>query len=42
VLATHTISRMLHRVLAENWEAERAVEEAHKNVVEIYARHQEG
>jgi multiple sugar transport system substrate-binding protein len=42
VLATYTLGRMLHRVLAENWEAERAVEEAHKNVVEIYARHQEG
>jgi multiple sugar transport system substrate-binding protein len=42
VLATYTIGRMLHRVLVENWEAERAVEEAHKKVVEIYARHQEG
>jgi hypothetical protein len=42
VLATYTIGRMLHRVLVENWEAERAVEEAHKKVVAIYARHQEG
>jgi multiple sugar transport system substrate-binding protein len=42
VLATYTLGRMLHRVLAENWEAERAVEEAHKKVVEIYARHKEG
>jgi hypothetical protein len=33
---------MLHRVLVENWEAERAVEEAHKKVVEIYARYPEG
>ena len=41
VLATYTIGRMLHRVLVENWEAERAVEEAHKKVVELYARHQE-
>jgi hypothetical protein len=32
---------MLHRVLVENWDAERAVEEAHKKVVEIYARYQE-
>ena len=30
---------MMHRVLVENWEAEKAVEEAHKKVVEIYARH---
>jgi hypothetical protein len=32
---------MLHRVLIEDWEAEKAVEEAHKKVVEIYARQQE-
>jgi hypothetical protein len=25
----------------DNWEAEKAVEEAHKKVAEIYARHQE-
>jgi hypothetical protein len=41
VLATYTIGHMLHRVLVENWDAERAVEEAHKKVVEIYARYQE-
>ena len=35
------IGRMMHRVLVENWEAEKAVEEAHKKIVEIYARHQE-
>jgi hypothetical protein len=29
---------MMHRVLVENWEAEKAVEEAHQKVVEIYAR----
>ena len=28
---------MMHHVLVENWEAEKAVEEAHKKVVEIYA-----
>jgi len=42
VLATFTIGHMLHRVLVESWEAEKAVEEAHKKVAEIYARHQEG
>ena len=42
VLATYTIARMMHRVLVENWEAEKAVEEAHKKVVEIYARYPEG
>jgi len=41
VASTYLIGRMMHRVLVENWEAEKAVEEAHKKVVEIYARHQE-
>ena len=36
---TVCIARMMHRVLVESWEAEKAVEEAHKKVVEIYARH---
>jgi hypothetical protein len=42
VLATSVIARMMHRVLVENWEAEKAVEEAHKKTVEIYARHAVG
>jgi hypothetical protein len=42
VLATFVIGRMMHRVLVENWAAEKAVEEAHKKVVDIYARHQAG
>jgi hypothetical protein len=42
VLANFTIGRMMHRVLVESWEVEKAVEEAHKKVVEIYARHQLG
>jgi multiple sugar transport system substrate-binding protein len=42
VLATYVIGHMMHRVLVENWEAEKAVEEAHNKVVEIYTRHQEG
>ena len=41
VSSTYLIGRMMHRVLVENWEAEKAVEEAHKKVAEIYARHQE-
>ena len=41
VASTYVIGRMMHRVLVDSWEAERAVEEAHKKVVEIYARHQE-
>lgn len=40
VIATNVLARMMHRVLVENWEAEKAVEEAHKKVVEIYARYQ--
>ena len=42
VLATFVIGRMMHNVLVENWEAEKAVEAAHKKVVEIYARYAEG
>jgi len=41
VSSSYLIGRMMHRVLVENWEAEKAVEEAHKKIVEIYARHQE-
>lgn len=41
VIATSVIARMMHRVLVEKWEAEKAVEEAHKKAVEIYARHHE-
>jgi hypothetical protein len=42
VQVTHVISRMIHQVLVENWEPEKAVEDAHKKVVEIYARYAEG
>ena len=41
VASTYVMGRMMHRVLVDNWEAEKAVEEAHKKVTEIYARHQE-
>jgi multiple sugar transport system substrate-binding protein len=42
VWSTNTMARMMHRVLVDNWEAEKAVEEAHKKVAEVYARYQEG
>jgi len=42
VLATNVINRMMQAVLVENVEAEKAVEDAHKKVVEIYARYPEG
>jgi multiple sugar transport system substrate-binding protein len=41
VFTTSVVSRMMHHVLVENWEAEKAVEEAHKKAAEIYARHQQ-
>ena len=41
VLTTYVIGRMIQRVLVESWEAEKAVEEAHKQIAEIYARYQE-
>ena len=42
VMVTNVMARMVHRVLVDNWEAEKAVEEAHNKVVEIYARYPEG
>jgi hypothetical protein len=42
VLATDVLARMMHRVLVENWEAEKAVEEAHHQVVAIFARYPDG
>jgi multiple sugar transport system substrate-binding protein len=42
VYITTVLARMMHRMLVENWEAEKAVEEAHQKVVEIYARYPEG
>jgi multiple sugar transport system substrate-binding protein len=38
VLATGVLARMMHRVLVDKVDAEKAVEEAHNKVVEIYAR----
>ena len=42
VWVTTTLARMMHHVLVDGWEAEKAVEEAHNKVVEIYARYPEG
>src|SRR5262249_22159760 len=42
VLSTYVLGHMIQRVLVDSWEAEKAVEEAHKKVVEIYARYPEG
>jgi len=42
VATTYMIARMMHRVLVEHWEAEKAVEETHKQVAEIYARYAAG
>jgi multiple sugar transport system substrate-binding protein len=42
VITTNVLARMMHRVLVEHWDAEKAVEEAHKKTAEIYARHAGG
>jgi multiple sugar transport system substrate-binding protein len=42
VLATNVLARMMQAVLVENVAAEKAVEDAHNKVVEIYARYPEG
>ena len=42
VLNTHVIPKMIQRVLVENWEAAKALEECHKKIAEIYVRHAKG
>jgi len=39
VLNTHVIPKMIQRVLVENWEPAKALEECDKRIVEIYARY---
>jgi ABC-type glycerol-3-phosphate transport system substrate-binding protein len=39
VLNTHVIPKMIQRVLVENWEAAKALEECDKRIVEIYSRY---
>jgi multiple sugar transport system substrate-binding protein len=42
VLNTQVIGKMIQRVLVENWPAEKALEECHKRIADIYARHNRG
>jgi len=42
VLNTHLVPKMIQRVLVENWEPARALDECHKRIVEIYARYAKG
>jgi hypothetical protein len=42
VLNTNLIPKMVQRVLVENWPAEKAAEETHRAVAEVYARHSRG
>jgi len=42
VLNTHVIPKMIQRVLVENWEAAKALDECHKKIAEIYVRHAKG
>jgi multiple sugar transport system substrate-binding protein len=42
VLSTYVIGRMMQQVLVEHVAVEKAVEDAHNKVVEIYARHRAG
>ena len=42
VLNTHVIPKMIQRVLVENWDAAKALDECHKKISEIYVRHAKG
>jgi multiple sugar transport system substrate-binding protein len=42
VLNTQVIPKMVQRVLVDNWEAARALDECHKKIAEIYARYEKG
>ena len=42
VLNTHLVPKMIQRVLVENWEPARALDECHKRIVEVYARYAKG
>jgi hypothetical protein len=39
VLNTHVIAKMIQRVLVDNWEPAKALEECDKRIVEIYSRY---
>jgi hypothetical protein len=43
VLNTHVIiPKMIQRVLVENWEAGKTLDECHKKIAEIYTRYAKG
>jgi hypothetical protein len=42
VLNTQVVPKMIQRVLVEDWTAEKALEEGHKRIAEIYDRHNKG
>jgi hypothetical protein len=42
VLNTQVIPKMIQRVLVDNWEAARSLDECHKKVAEIYTRYEKG
>jgi hypothetical protein len=42
VLNTQIIPKMIQRVLVENWEPAKALDECHKKIAEIYVRHEKG
>jgi hypothetical protein len=36
------IPKMIQRVLVDNWEAAKALDECHKKIAEIYVRYEKG
>src|SRR5215475_8892189 len=42
VLNTHVIPKMIQRVLVDNWEPAKALDECHKKIGEIYTRYAKG
>ncbi|MGQ4809930.1 hypothetical protein NKDENANG_03368 [Candidatus Entotheonellaceae bacterium PAL068K] len=42
VLNTHVIPKMVQRMLVENWPAEKALEQCHKEIAAIYKRYTQG
>ncbi len=42
ILNTQIIPKMIQRVLVENWEPARALDECHKKIAEVYARYEKG
>ena len=42
VLNTNVIPKMIQRVLVDNWEAAKALDECHKKIAEIYVRYEKG